>query len=347
MRALTLRGAHDAAIAETDDEPLGAGDVRVAIAQVGLCGSDTHFYAHGRIGAFRLTGPHVLGHEASGTVLETGGEVTDLVPGDRVAVEPGLWCGRCRECLAGTYNLCADMRFLGMPPHAGLARERVVLPRRAVHAVPAGMTATRAALLEPLSVAVWAVGRAAVQPGEQVLIAGAGPIGTLVARVALAQKAARVIVADVDDRRLARLAESTPGVETAHVGTGSADGAGNGFQDVAADLDCYLECSGAPTALDDGMTRLRPRGRAVLVGVPAAPTFALSSTLIRYRELTLTTVHRYAHTWPRAIELVSSDAVEVDDLVSDRYRLEEGPRALAEAAAGEVAMKAMISVGAS
>ncbi|MFJ4406153.1 alcohol dehydrogenase catalytic domain-containing protein [Streptomyces sp. NPDC088910] len=343
MRALTLRGAHDAALGETDEEALGADDVRVAVARVGLCGSDTHFYAHGRIGAFRLTGPHVLGHEASGTVLETGDRMTDLAPGDLVAVEPGLWCGRCRECLAGTYNLCARMRFLGMPPHAGLARERVVLPRRAVHAVPAAMTATRAALLEPLSVAVWAVGRAAVLPGEQVLIAGAGPIGTLVARVALAEKAGRVIVADVDERRLARLAHSTPGVETAHVGADP----GTAFQDVAADLDCYLECSGAPTALDDGMTRLRPRGRAVLVGVPAAPTITLSSTLIRYRELTLTTVHRYAHTWPRAIELVSSGAVEVDDLVSDHYALEEGPKALADAAAGRVAMKAMISVDAS
>ncbi|MBU2668894.1 alcohol dehydrogenase catalytic domain-containing protein [Actinoplanes bogorensis] len=339
MKSIQLSGARDAALTDFADEPLAAGQVRVRMRRVGLCGSDAHFYDHGQIGRFRLDdGPVVIGHEGSGEVLEVGDGVDGLAVGDRVSIEPGIACGECRECRNGTYNLCVRMTFLGMPPNHGLLRERVVLPARNVHRVPEEVNLDEAALLEPLSVAVWSVQRAQLAAGERVLIAGAGPIGLLVARVAVAEGAAEVIVTDIDRERLDRIG-AEPGVKAVDVS--------GGWDGVPDDLDVFLECSGAPTALDDGMGRLRPRGRAVLVGVPGKPQIAISSTIIRYGELSLTAVHRYAGTWPRAIELLATGKVGLSDLVTARYSLSETPTALLDAAERRVALKAMIEVDAS
>jgi L-iditol 2-dehydrogenase len=335
MKAAALYGARDLRLVEVDEQSLAGNEVRVGVARVGLCGSDLHFYVHGRIGAFDLRGPQIIGHEAAGVVVETGIAVRNVRVGDRVAIEPGRPCGACAECRRGTYNLCPDMAFMGMPPLLGCLAERAVVGESMVHRIPDAMTLEEAALLEPLSVALWSITRGSVSLGERVLIAGAGPIGVLVARVARAAGASAIVLLDVDPSRLARLA-AEPRVNGVDVS--------RGWGGVPDDYDCYFECTGAPAALGEGLKHLRRRGRAILVGVPSTAEIPIPSIVPRFRELTITTVHRYAHTWPRAIELVSSGLVPVQDLVTQRYPLAEAPRALEDSAARRTGLKSMVTV---
>ncbi len=334
MKALALHGARDARLIDLAEAELGPGEVRVQLAVVGLCGSDAHFYSHGQIGAFRLDGPLVIGHEGSGTVVEVASDVGGLSVGQRVAIEPGVYCGSCHQCRLGAYNLCSNLRFLGMPPNHGLLSERAVLPARQCHPVPDTVDDEAAALLEPLSVAIWAAERGQARLDDSVLITGAGPIGTLIARVVHAAGASRVTLVDVDQQRL-RAAAALPWAEAVPASR---------LAELEPEFSLFFECSGASTALNDGLLRLGPHGRAVLVGVPSTPEIAISSTITRYRELTITTVHRYAHTWPHAVDLVGRGAVAVSDLVTNRYTLDTALAALDACVAHQVTGKAVVRI---
>jgi L-iditol 2-dehydrogenase len=336
MRAATLFGARDLRVVETEDAILGPQDVRVAVARVGLCGSDTHFFAHGRVGAFALDGPLVIGHEASGVVVEVGGQVHNVRVGDRVAMEPGRPCGTCPACRDGGYNLCSKIEFPGLPPNPGFLAERAVIPERCAHPIPSDITLEDGALLEPLSVALWANSRAPVPFGGRVLVAGAGPIGLLVARVARAAGAAEVTVADLDSARVAALA-GEPLVTAVDVSKGW-----GGIDDT---FDRYFECTGAPEALTEGLRHLRRHGWAVVVGIPPSPEMMIPAAPMRFRELSITYSFRYADTWPTAIDVVARGIVRVDDLVTSRYRLDDVTAAFRACLDHQAGVKAMMLVG--
>src|SRR5690606_6445125 len=144
---------------------------------VGVCGSDVHYYEHGRIADFVVKAPLVLGHEASGTVVATGPEVTRVRPGTRVAMEPGMPCGQCPEFRSGRYNLWPDLLLFATPPFDWSFAQYVSLDEACAHPVPASVSDEAASLIEPLSVAVCANRKARVEPGTSVLVSGAGPIG--------------------------------------------------------------------------------------------------------------------------------------------------------------------------
>jgi len=296
-----------------------AGHVLVAVRSVGVCGSDVHYFEHGRIGDFVVRAPLVLGHEASGVIVAAG----DGVPGDRVgrrvAIEPGTACGACPSCKAGRYNLCPQMRFFATPPVDGALAEFVEVRADLAFALPDAVSDDAAALLEPLSVGIWATGKAALAPGGSVLIAGAGPIGLVTAQVARARGAATIVVSDIAPDRLAAAERSGA---TATRLAGGADG------DPGGEFDAFIDCSGAPPAVQAGLRALRPAGTAVLVGM-GPDELALPLSLIQQRELTVTGTFRYANTWPAAIALAASGAVDVDALVTDRYPLDQAARALA------------------
>ncbi len=180
----------------------GPDEVLIQVKSVGVCGSDIHYFEHGRIADFIVEQPLVLGHEASGVVSAVGANVTDLDVGTTVAMEPGVPCGRCKECRAGRYNLCPDVAFFATPPIDGAFCEYVILPRDFVHPVPSHVSYDAAALVEPLSVGVWACQKANVSLGTRVLITGGGPIGAICALVARSRGANVVAVTDVNgDRR--------------------------------------------------------------------------------------------------------------------------------------------------
>lgn len=293
----------------------GPREAVVRLEAVGVCGSDTAYFTVGRIGDYVVDGPIILGHEVSGQVVAVGDEVSNVAVGDRVAIEPGTPCRDCRECMAGRYHLCPDLVFLATPPYDGALVERMAIDARNLFPIPDDMTYEQAALLEPLSVGIWGCRRARLEPGDDVLVTGAGPVGLLSAAAARAFGAGTVTVTDLSDFRL-ELAEQMG------FGTERSDAPGEGRFDV------LLECSGAPGVLAHGMRRLRPGGRAAMIGMSKEEAIGLPLSQLNVNELSLSLVNRYNHTWPIAIELVSSGRVDVKPLVTHHFTLAETADAL-------------------
>jgi len=310
---------------------VGPHDVLVRVRSVGVCGSDVHYYEHGRIGDFVVRSPLVLGHEASGTVLAIGSEVRRVAVGQRVAIEPGWPDGSCEQCLAGRYNLCPQVQFLATPPVDGAFTELLAVPEAFAHPVPDSLSDDAAALIEPLSVAIAATRKAGVRPGSSVLITGAGPVGVLVAEVALAAGATTVVVLEPGAERRTRSGSLT----TAQVL--DLDGL-----PTDARFDAFIECSGAAAAVRSGLERLKPGGRAVLVGM-GADEVAVPVILIQVRELVLTGTFRYANAYRDAIELAAAGRVDLDRLVDHHYALDEVADALSATRKDPSLMKVIVS----
>jgi len=295
---------------------LGAGDVLVEVAAVGVCGSDVHYYRHGRIGSFVVESPLVLGHEASGRVAAAGPDADPSLVGARVAIEPGVPCRRCRACTSGHYNLCPQVRFLGTPPVDGAFACYLAHDAQFVHRLPDAVSDEAGALLEPLSVGVWACWTGQVRVGDRVLVTGAGPIGLLAARVAVVS-GAEVTVSDVDSGRLALAAEMEVAATIDPGQVPDADG-----------FEVLLECSGVPEAAFSGIEAVGPAGRAVLVGMAPQAATSLPTQTIQSREIRLTGTFRYAGTYPTAIALAASGRVDLDRLVTGRFGLDDMDAAL-------------------
>ncbi|GAA4612662.1 NAD(P)-dependent alcohol dehydrogenase [Saccharopolyspora hordei] len=333
MRASVLRDVRDIGLEERPVPRPGPREVLVQVTSVGTCGSDTHYYEHGRIGPFVVEQPLVLGHEAGGVVVECGPEATRHAPGQRVAIEPGVPCSVCAQCRAGRYNLCPDMRFYATPPVDGAFCEYVVVHEEFAYAVPEAISDDAAGLLEPLSVGIWASRKGRVAPGSRVLVTGAGPIGLVATQAARAFGATEVVVTDVNPHRLA-LAEELGATGTIDVRSGSP--AESGYEP-----EVLLECSGVPRAAADGVRALGRAGRAVLVGM-GGDELPLPVSHLQNFEIELTGTFRYANTWPTAIALASSGAVDLDRLVTHRFGLAEVEQALTVSARDETAVKAVV-----
>lgn len=333
MKASVLRAAHEIDVEERLRPRPGAQEVLVRVGSVGVCGSDVHYYEHGKIGRFVVEDPLVLGHEASGTIEEIGSEVEGLGKGQRVSVEPGVPDMSCAQCLAGRYNLCPRMRFFATPPVDGAFCEYVVVHAAFAHPVPEEISDDAAALLEPLSVGVWACQKASVTVGSRVLITGAGPVGLVSLQTALAFGSQHVTVSDVNPSRLA-LARELGATQTI-------DPRSDSLQDLPESPDVLLECSGFPPAIVDGIRALDRAGRAVLVGM-GGDEVPLPLSVIQERELTVSGTFRYANTWRTAIGLVASGHVNLDRLVTGHYGLDRVEEALMAGRRDEHAVKVMV-----
>lgn len=321
MRCSVLRGPGDLAVIERPVPQPGPGEVLVRIASVGVCGSDTHYYDHGRIGPYVVREPLVLGHEPSGRVVALGPDVDPALLEARVSLEPGIPQPYSPQTLAGRYNLDPGVRFFATPPVDGVFCEYAVHPAAFCHPVPEELSDDAAALLEPLSVGIAASRAAQVRLGSRVLVAGAGPIGLLAAACARAAGAVEVALTDMREDRLE--AASAWGA-TRSWAAGAAPEAqsreGGGF-------DAFIDATGAEPAVLDGLHRLGPGGRAVLVGM-GSDTLALPVPLVQDRELVITGTFRYANTWPAAIALASSGALDLDALVTSTHDLDDVEAAL-------------------
>jgi L-iditol 2-dehydrogenase len=305
----------------------------VQVRAVGVCGSDVHYFESGRVGSHVVESPLVLGHEASGVVVATGAEVARVDVGQRVSVEPGVPDFTCAQCLAGRYNLCEGMRFFATPPVDGAFAELVTVHEQFAHPVPDELSDDAAALLEPLSVGLWACRKGQVTAGSRVLVTGAGPVGLLAAQAALALGAAEVTVTDVNPRRL-RLAREL-GV------TNSLDVSAQPVSESGIEPEVLLECSGHPAVVAEGARAVTRAGRVVLVGM-GSDEVPLPVSRIQEYELTVTGTFRYAHTWPAAIALVASGRVELDRLVTGHYGLDAVREALTAARADPGTVKPVV-----
>lgn len=333
-RVAVLRRVGEIAIEERPMPEPEAGEVLVEVRSVGVCGSDVHYYEHGRIGSFVVEQPLVLGHEASGVVVAVGPGVAAERVGDRVAMEPGIPCGRCRSCRRGVYNLCPDVRFFATPPIDGAFSRYVTLPADLAHPIPDSLSDDAGALIEPLAVAVAAGRKAGIEPGDRVLVTGAGPIGVLCAQVARARGAADIVVADINDDRLAQ-ARKLGADRTVNTREESLGGVG--------EVDVLLECTGVEPVVADGIRAVGPAGRVVLVGMGAREDSTIPVATVQSRELVVTGVFRYANCYPAAIALAASGRVKLDDLVGARFGLEAAEQALRIGHTDPAVLKAVVN----
>ncbi|MGE2833743.1 NAD(P)-dependent alcohol dehydrogenase [Mycobacterium sp. SMC-4] len=317
MRAAVLVAPETIEMQERPVPTPQAGDVLVRVSSVGVCGSDTHYYRHGRLGSFVVESPLVLGHEAAGTIVGVGAGVDSARIGERVSIEPQRPDPDTEETRRGHYNLCPHMQFYATPPIDGAFCDYVTIGAGFAHPVPDTVSDDAAALCEPLSVGIAAIRKAGVGGGHRVFIAGAGPIGIVIAQLAHAYGATEIIVSDPDEARRRQV--------LGFGATSVLDPTDGPPGDLG--VDAFIDASGAPSAVSAGIRTVRPAGSVVLVG-SGAETMELPTQVIQNRELVLTGIFRYANTWPTAIALIESKRVDVDAMVTARFPLEQAAEAL-------------------
>ncbi|MER8947190.1 NAD(P)-dependent alcohol dehydrogenase [Mesorhizobium sp. M0959] len=321
VRALVLERQHELKLRDIDlPQTVGPGEVRIKIHTVGICGSDVHYYTHGRIGPFVVEAPMVLGHEAAGTVVETGEGVEHLKVGDRVCMEPGIPNLNSRASRLGLYNIDPAVRFWATPPIHGVLTPYVVHPANYTFKLPDNVSFAEGAMVEPFAVGMQAAAKAKIAPGDTAVVIGAGPIGTMVAIAALAGGCARAVVADLAQPKL-HIAGGYQGVIPINVRD----------KNLAAEVkrltdgwgaDVVFECSGSSKAWETLLDLPRPGGAVVVVGLPVAP-IAFDVATASTKEVRIETVFRYAHQYERAIALMGSGRVDLKPLISGTFPFED------------------------
>ncbi|CAE6523873.1 unnamed protein product [Rhizoctonia solani] len=366
--ACVLYGAKDMRVEQRTIKAPKEGEAQVQVVATGLCGSDLHYYVHGRNGDFVLQSPLVLGHEAAGVVTAVGYGVTSVRVGQRVAIEAGVYCKECRYCLDGRYNLCQSMRFCSSAktfPHLdGTLQGRMNHPADLLHPLPDDCTFEQGALAEPLSVVLHANRRAQLRAGQSVLVLGAGAVGLLACALAKATGASRVTAIDIDQGRLdfahsvgfatdiyclprgERPRTSEEGLKK------SRQAAIDALEDLAnpEGYDVVFECTGVESCIQMGIFMARAGGKLSLVGMGTPnPTIPLSAAALR--EVDIVGVFRYAHTYPEALELLGSGKLAgVERMVTQRFPLEEADKAFELLAQGKdknggLVVKVMVGTG--
>jgi L-iditol 2-dehydrogenase len=308
--AARLHGTCDLRVA---DEPVPAvpeGCDLVRVTAVGICGSDLHWWEEAAIGDARLDRPLILGHEGAGEIAAGPRR------GERVAIDPAIACESCRACRDGYRNLCYRIRFAGHGETDGMLREQLAWPSHLLHRLPEELSDAAGAMLEPLGVAIQALDLGHLPFAGTAAVVGCGPIGLLLIQL-LRVAGARHVLA-VEPRAHRARAAATYGADD--VADGSADLSGYG-------ADVAFELAGNDTGVGLALQSVRPGGRAVLGGIPAADTTTFSASLARRKGLTLAMVRRANETYPRALSLAAASIVALDPLVSCRLRLSEAARA--------------------
>ncbi|GGD80039.1 sorbitol dehydrogenase [Paenibacillus nasutitermitis] len=297
----------------------GPTEVLIKVQCIGICGSDIHYYEHGRIGRYVVEEPLILGHEVAGTVAAVGTKVTNVKVGDRVAVEPGVPCGQCDYCKGGRYNLCPDVFFLATPPDNGAWADYIVMRSDVLFKLPDTMSFEEGALLEPLSVGYHAMNRANVKPSDKVFITGLGPIGLLAIQAAKLFGVREIYASDVVAfRREFALKMGATAVF-------------NPLEDSIAEeiakltdnngIDVVIESSGNRSSISSTVNVVKRGGRIVFVGLPPENEVPLNVEKIIDSELNIYGVFRYANTYAAAIQAYAKSGLDISKVITHQFDL--------------------------
>ncbi|TPJ83183.1 NAD(P)-dependent alcohol dehydrogenase [Mesorhizobium sp. B2-6-2] len=332
MRALVLEKKGELSLREIAlPQDIGADDVRIAIHTVGVCGSDVHYYTHGAIGSYIVREPMVLGHEASGTIVEVGANVTSLKVGDRVCMEPGVPNLSSRATKLGIYNVDPDVRFWATPPVHGVLAPYAVHPAAFTYKLPDNVSFAEGAMVEPFAIGMQAAARARIVPGDVAVVVGCGPIGIMIALAALAGGCSKVLISDFSAPKLA-IAAQYPGIVPVDIGKQSlVDAVRAATDNWGADI--VFEASGSPMAFANLFDVVRPGGAVVLVGLPVEAV-ELNVPAAISKEVRIETVFRYANIFDRALQLIASGKVDLKPLITGTYDFSESIKAFERAAQG-------------
>lgn len=325
MKTVVLTGIRQMKLIETPEPQLMTNkDVKIKLTTVGVCGSDIHYYSEGKIGSQVVKYPFKVGHECSGVIVEAGNEVTNVKVNDLVVVDPSVHCGNCDQCLSGRPHTCRNNKFLGCPGQLeGCLAEYIVMPSFTCYQVTGRLNARQAALIEPLSIGVYAVKLAQIlESGAAIGIFGAGPIGLSILLKLLADNQTNIGMIEPLDYRLQRAGE-----------IGASWLINPKKEEVESTithrepllLDVIFEASGEQEAVDNAIKILKPGGKLVLVGIPANAQYVFDMDLMRRKELIVLNVRRQNNCVEEAIELVVSGAVPVSKMVTHEFTLEETP----------------------
>ena len=345
MKAMKLTGIRQMEMLEVPTpEIVNANDVLIKMKTIGVCGSDVHYYETGQIGSQVVEYPFAVGHEGAGVVEAVGPGVTQVKPGDRIAIEPAVSCGACDQCQAGRPHTCRKLRFLGCPQQAeGCLSEYIVMPEPCCFKVADQTSFDEAALSEPLAIGVYAVKQSIPMQGAKVGILGVGCIGLSVLMPARAQGAAKIYVTDKIDSRLELAGKA-----------GAVWGGNPDQEDVVQQLkerepgglDVVFECCGEQDALDQAIEMLKPGGKLLLIGIPPIAkrvTFLIDK--LRHKEICIQNVRRQHHCVQPALDMMDRGDFGVKVMVTHRFPFAQTQAAFDLAASYEDGvLKAMIDV---
>lgn len=303
-----------------------AGEVLVKVRHVGICGSDLHYYEHGRIGNYIVDFPFVLGHESAGIVEEVGEGVTGLQVGDAVTLEPGITCGKCEFCKTGRYNLCPDVEFFATPPFDGTFCEYVTHPADMCFKLPSNMDTMEGALVEPLAVGLHAAAQGNAHLGQTATILGSGCIGLVTLLSLKAMGVTEIYVADVIQKRLDKAlelgatavirADEKDTIEEINKLTG---GMGT---------DLVFETAGSAITTKQTADLVKMGGTVVIVGLAPDPVVPYNIGGLAGKEATLKTVFRYRNLYPVAISAIASGRIPIKSIVTDIFKFDETAKAM-------------------
>jgi len=328
MKVAIMEGIGKMNLLEKDIPQPADDEVLVKLEYVGICGSDIHYYETGAIGNFIVDPPFVLGHESGGTVVEAGKNVKHLSVGDKVALEPGKACGKCEFCREGKYNLCPDMVFFATPPVDGVFQEYVAHDAELCFKLPDHVSTLEGALIEPLAVGFHAADQGNAHAGQTAVVFGAGCIGLVTLLALKAKGVSNVIVVDIIKKRLEKALELGAGAVV------------NGVEENAAakileltkgrGVDLAIETAGTQTTTNQCISVTRKGATIVLVGYSKTGKMMLNISGSLDKELTFKTIFRYRHIYPMAIEAVANGKVNIIDIVTNYFDLDDIQQAMDE-----------------
>lgn len=318
MKVCVLTGKQQLEWCEREIPQPAAGELQIKLEYVGVCGSDLHFYEEGRLANWELNGPLALGHEPGGVVTAIGEGVEGFQIGDRVALEPGVGCGKCKECLEGHYNLCRHVKFMAIPGEKeGVFSDYCVHNANMCFKLPDSVDTMEGALIEPLSVAMHGAELSSARIGESAVVLGSGCIGLCMVMSLRARGITEIYVSDVLDKRLAKAKE---------VGAARTFNAAKGenieeFIKTLPDggVDQVYECAGNRITTLQTCRLIKRAGKVTLVGVSPEPVLELDIATLNAMEGTIYSVYRYRNLYPKAIQAVASGLIPLKKIVSHVY----------------------------
>lgn len=324
MRAIMLKAPMDISIMDVPPPEKKPDEVTIKVHGMGICGSDIAAYK----GVNPLVSyPRIIGHEIAGEVLDAPPGDTPMKPGDRVVIEPYVYCGKCYPCSNGRTNCCENLKVRGVHVDGGMS-EQCVHPSHLVHKVPAGVSWERLAMVEPLTISIHAVKRARVAPGEHLAVTGAGPIGLLAALYAQVIGAVPIVIDPIDERLAAARSQGVPfGVNPMR------ENAVDRIREITGGrmAEAVIEASGSAAAIRSSIDYVAYSGRVALVGWPKAEV-SLPTALFTKKELDVVGSRNSRKAFTESIELVSAGRIDVTAMISRTISFEEAPDAVREIA---------------
>lgn len=321
MKAAILHGVQDVRVDEIQEPLVSNGKIKVKVEWAGICGSDLHVFSHGlpMEEVHPLTGrkpPLTLGHEFSGTIVEVGEGVTRHHVGERVAIEPLIYCQECDACKSGYYNQCMLVGFVGLQRDGGFA-EYVIVDENMVHVLPDNVSFEEGALVEPTAVSFYAVRESKLKPGDSVAIFGAGPIGLLTLLSVKASGASQIIVVDLSEERLQKAKELGA---TTIINGQSEDLVPTILQLTNGGVNVAYECAGVQTAVMNALTILRQGGQVMAIATYTQP-ITIEMGLLMFKAANITATLAYRNVFPQVIQMIATGRLDVKQVITKKIEL--------------------------